>query len=318
MLLPIVFAFTGGLLLIILGLGYKHASVVKSRAGSYGTVFMGLAFLIAFAYSLFEKSSWGDWRLWAIGLAAGAIFVTCVGLFTWANRIGPPSTSWVVINLSCVLGIVLSVAFLPGERFRPIDTLIIALFVGMLFTLHAGMKPAAAAAAERVSLLFWPLVLTVFALNGTHLFLMKIKDAQLPSAEGDNGATLAICYGSAGIAMLARHLLDCRRRGEAPWRRGDVVAGLMTGFGAGLGNIFLLKAMSLPAVVVLPICQGVPMIGGVIAMALVYRERFNLAKVISLLLALATLLLAIFRDAQQPTLEKIPEPPEAVEITEGH
>ena len=296
MLIPLLFAFTGGFLLIILGLGYKHASVVKSRAGSYGSIFMGLAFLIAFAYSFFEDSAWADPRLWRIGLTTGAIFVACIGLYTRANLLGPPSTSWVVINLSCVLAIVLSVAFIPHEHFLWIDTAIIALFIAMIFALHAGMKENAHATQERIHPLFWPLVLTVFALNSVYLFLMKVKEEHFPSVKGNNGATLAICFGSAGAVMVIYHLIAYHRRKEIPWRKDDLIAGVMTGASAGFANILLLKAMDLPAVVVYPICQGIPLIGGVIAMTLIYRERFNLAKVISLLLALATLLLAIFRD----------------------
>jgi len=297
MLLSLLFAFLGGSSLIILGLGYKHASVVKSHAWSYGSVFMGIAALITLSYSFFENSAWCDWRLWAIGLAMGVTFVLCIGLYTRANLLGPPSTSWVVLNLSCLPAIALAVAFrLPGERFVWLDGLIIALFVGMILALHAGMKENAKVTQERIHPLFWPLVLATFAFNSVYLFLLKLKNLPFPTEGGNNGATLAICFGSAGIVVALYHLVSCHRRKEIPWRKDDIVAGAMTGLGAGMGNILILKAMSLPTVVVLPITQGIPIIGGVIAMALIYRERFNRAKAISVLLALATLLLAIFRD----------------------
>ena len=294
MLIPLLFAITGGLVLIILGLGYKHASVVKSRAGAYGSIFMGIAFLVGIGRSFFEQSDWGDWRLWAIGLAMSLIFISCIGLYTWANQVGSVSTGWVIVNLSCIMAIVLSVTFLPDEHFLWLDLLIIAFFIGMILALNAGMKEDTKTTQAKIHPLFWPAILSVFALNGVYLFLMKIKDMHFKT--GNDGALLAICFGVAGVMMAFYHVIACRRRGEIPWRREDIIAGTLAGVGAGAGNILLLKGMSLPAVVVYPICQGIPMIGGVIAMALLYRERFNLAKVISLFLALATLFLAIFRE----------------------
>ncbi len=292
--LPLLFAFTSAVFLILLALGYKHASVVKSPVGAYGSILAGIAFLITFGYSFFETSAWSDPRLWGIGLAAGALFIACIWLYTLANQVGPPSTSWPVLNLSCIVAIVLSVAILPGERFVWIDALIIAFFAGMIVVLNAGMKADNQATQSRVHPLFWPLVLTAFTLNGVFLFVLKIKEAAFPA--GNNGATLALCYGSTGVALALCHLITCRRRNTIPWRGQDVAAGLMAGAGAGLGNIFVLKAMSLPAVVVLPICLGLPLIGGVVAMTLLYRERFNRAKVISLFIIVALLLLTIFRE----------------------
>jgi len=299
MMMPLLFAVLGGLSLIVVGLGYKHASVVKSPVGAHGSVFGGVAFLLTFAYSFFEPTDWLDWRLWAVGLVGSALFMLAVGFYTRANRVGPLSTSWVVLNLSCVLSIFLAAVFLPDEKWVWLDAPIVALFVGMIFTLHAGMKQDGAGETKgRVHPLFWPLVLGAFVFNGVFLFLLKIKAAALPV--GHNGAMMAICFGAAGAIMAACHALACRRRNEIPWKKHDFAAGLMLGFGAGLGNIFVLKAMSLPAVVVLPVCQGLPMIGGVVAMAILYRERFNRAKIAGLLLVCALLLLTVFRDKVMP------------------
>ena len=293
MIIPLLFGFGGGLILIVLGLGYKYASVVKSRAGAYGSIFTAIAFLVCIAYSLLEPSAWGDARLWQIGIGMGVIFSTCIGLYTRANRIGPVSVSWVVINLASIVAIVLSIVVFKEPFFPRSDLLILALFLGMILFLYRGMKGDAKEGSGAIHPLFWPLILVSLVLNGIFIFLLKVKEHCFP--DGSSGATMAICFGTACALITVTHVTMCCLRRETPWRRHDVKAGLLTGLGAGFGNVLVLGAMSLPAVVILPISQGIPMIGGVIAMAILYRERFNAAKVISLVLALGVLLLTIFR-----------------------
>jgi drug/metabolite transporter (DMT)-like permease len=294
MIIPLFFSFAGGLALVVLGLGYKHASVKESRAGAYGSIFTGTAFAIGAVYSLFEASAWTDWRLWAIGGGMGMVYATCVGIFTRANQIGPVTVSWVVINLSTILAIALSMVFLK-EKFLWVDIPIVVLFAGMIFVLNVGMRDGANTSKGGAHPLFWPLILSVFALNGFYIFMMKIKAGFFP--DNSNGATMAICFGAAGVLMLSAHVIGGRRRpGEPLWRRDDVVAGLLTGVGAGFGNVLIVQGMTLPSVVVYPISQGIPLIGGVVAMAIFYRERFNRAKVASLLIAIVVLFLTIVRD----------------------
>jgi len=57
----------------------------------------------------------------------------------------------------------------------------------------------------------------------------------------------------------------------------------------------LQAAMSLPSIVVFPITQGIALIGGIVLMALIYKERINIFKVVGIILGLAVLLQSIFR-----------------------
>jgi len=281
---------------IVLGLGYKYASVTRSRVGAFGSILMVIGFLMSLGYSFFEPSAWSDIRLWGIGIAMGLVLVSAFGLLVRANQIGCVSTSWVVVNLSSVLAIVLAVLFLPNENFLRVDIFIVTVFIAMILALHAGMKGAGEGKETKAAIhpLFWPFMFLTFFLNGFFLFLMKIKEGMFP-AGNSSGATIAICFGTAGVLMTLYHVIACCRRREVLWQRHDIIAGVTAGVAVGLGNTFILQCMSLPAVVVYPIAQGVPMIGGVIAMALLYKERFNRAKAISLFLAIAVLLLTMLR-----------------------
>jgi len=297
MMIPILCLIASGLAFTVLGLGYKYASVVKSRAGAYGSVFAGAACCIGLAYSFFETTAWGDWRLWALGASFGTAFTLCFTLFTHANRIGPVSVSWVMLNLSSLMAIALSTVFFK-EPLRWVDAPIVALFTGMILLLNAGMRaPAKDGAKAAAGPWFWPCAILAFALNGLCLFIWKIKDQTLPA--GNNGAILAVSFGLAAVLLTVFHVAGGLRRHEPLWRREDVKAGLMTGTFAVVGNLFLLSAASLPAMVLYPISQGLPMVGGVVAMAVIFRERFNTAKTASLLLSVAVLLLTLFRDKIQ-------------------
>ena len=296
LLIPLLCVVSAGLAFTVLGLGYKYASVVKSRAGSYGSVFAGAACCVGLARSLFEASAWGDWRLWILGASFGLAFTLCFTLFTHANRIGPVAVSWVMLNLSSLMAIALTVVFF-NEPARWVDIPILALFTGMILLLNAGSRaPAKDGAKTAAGLVFWLCALAAFCLNGLGLFIWKIKGNTFPT--GSNGAVLAVSFGLAAVLLTAFHVAGGRRNRphEPLWRREDVKAGLMTGVCAAVGNVFLLGAMSLPAMVVYPLSQGVPMVGGVVAMAVFFRERFNTAKTASLLLSVVVLLLALFRD----------------------
>jgi len=296
MVIPILFVIASGLSFTVLGLGYKYASVVKARTGAFGSVFAGAACCIGLARSLFETSAWGDWRLWALGLSFGLAFTLCFMLFTHANKIGPVSVSWVMLNLSSLMAIALSIGIFK-EPSRWVDIPIVVLFIGMILLMNAGMRePAKDGAKTAASPLFWPCAIVAFGLNGLCLFIWKIKDQTIP--EGSSGAILAISFGLAAVLLTVFHAVTTLRRQprEPLWRKEDAIAGLITGTCAVVGNIFLLGGMSLPAMVAYPISQGLPMVGGVVAMAIFFHERFNKAKTASLALSVVVLLLTIFRE----------------------
>jgi multidrug transporter EmrE-like cation transporter len=63
-----------------------------------------------------------------------------------------------------------------------------------------------------------------------------------------------------------------------------------------IAAVFLLQlAISLPAIVVFPVAQGIALIGGVVLMALIYKERINKFKVIEAILGLMVIIQAVFR-----------------------
>jgi len=227
MMIPLLCVIASGLSFTVLGLGYKYASVVKSRTGAYGSVFAAAACLIGFGYSFVEAPVWGDWRVWAIGASFGVGFTLSFVFFTRANKIGPVSVSWVMLNLSTLMAIALAMVFFK-EPPRWVDLPIVVLFTGMILLLNAGMRaPAKDGVKSAANPFFWPCVILAFVFNGLCLFLWKIKAQTVPV--GGNGAILAVSFGLAAVLLTGFHVASGLRWHEPLWRREDVKAGLMTG-----------------------------------------------------------------------------------------
>jgi hypothetical protein len=119
---------TGTLLLSILsgvsfagaGLGYKMAERRQCRSSVFIFVFAvtGGAFAGMKAFS--ETTVWLDPKLWALGIAMGLLFDLAIYFIMQANRLGPASVSWTVLNLGLLVPIFLS-PFIADEAVLWVD-----------------------------------------------------------------------------------------------------------------------------------------------------------------------------------------------------
>jgi multidrug transporter EmrE-like cation transporter len=71
--------------------------------------------------------------------------------------------------------------------------------------------------------------------------------------------------------------------------------GIMLGVAISVTQILMQAAMNLPAVIAFPLIQGLSLMGGVMLMSWLYREKFNRHKTIGVFLGLTVIVLSVFR-----------------------
>ena len=286
---PLLQVILAGVAFAVLGLSYKMAADSCCRPMAFAAVFLLVAATLAGARACFEPTAWADPHLWVLGAVMGTVLFAALALIVAVNRNGPASVSWTVVNLSLILPIFLS-SLLLGEALLAVDAGLVLLFVIMLLALHRSMQ-GAADEAQGSSRTFWLLLALLFFANGMFQFGSKWKDVLF---HANSSAGLATIYFVSGflLALLA-HIARTRSLGitASEWR-----VGILAGGSAGLGNLLLLHGMSLPAIVAFPVAQGIGLIGGSAITAVVYRERFNPARVVGLVLSMLVLLTAVTRE----------------------
>jgi multidrug transporter EmrE-like cation transporter len=286
--LPLLMVILAGVAFAVLGLSYKMAGVHQCRPIAFAGVFLLVATLLAGGRACFETTAWGDPRLWLLGGTMGVLHYGALVLLVTVNRLGPTSISWILLNLSIIIPIVLA-PLLLGESFLAIDAGLLVLFFLMLLALRRGMQ-GTADEVHSSSWRFWALMAAVFLMNGAFQFCSKLKDTFFH--DGSAAGLSTLFYGSGMILALLTHAVQTRglRFSGREWG-----IGLLAGASAGIGNLLFLNGMSLPAIVAFPVTQGIALIGGVVLVGIVYRERLNPAKATGLLLSLVVLLVAVLR-----------------------
>jgi len=287
--LPLLMVILAGIALAVLGLSYKMAGARGCRPMPFSAVSLGFATLLAGGRACCETTAWADPRLWLLGGFMGLLLYGTLALVVTVNRLGPASVSWTLLNLSILVPIFLA-PLLLHEPFLAVDAGLVVLFILMLLALRRGMQGTADDVQSR-SWRFWALLAAVFLMNGSFQFCSKLKDTFFH--DGSAAGLAAIFYGSGMLLALLTHGIQTRSR---RFTRSEWGVGILAGACSGIGNLLLLNGMSLPVMVAFPVTQGIALLGGVLLTALVYRERFNLPKIIGLLLSLAVLLLAVLRE----------------------
>jgi drug/metabolite transporter (DMT)-like permease len=300
--LPLIFALCAGCTAAFQGLLYKMGGEKGNRPDAFLSAFMATAMIVPAVLVFGTQPTWGRWELWTLGIVMGALVYLSIQCLIAGNKRGPASIGWAFMSLSLLVTVVQSAVFLRGYSLLGVDALTLLLFVAMVWVMQRGMAREARDTNRAVPWVFWLLMAGIILTNGSYLFGLKLKE----DIFGDtNTFALAILYPGFGALMaLIAHLIK-RRKETAPsplWTWREIWTGLLAGICAGTGNICMLSAMALPPVVSFPIMQGMGLVGGIFIMAIAYKERFNRAKMLSVLLAVIVLLVAIFRAQLQKLL----------------
>jgi hypothetical protein len=196
-------------------------------------------------------------------------------------------------NLGLIVPIVLAAIF-HNEPLRMTDMFLIGNFILMLWMFKHGMSIANDFSDNAHPWRYIALLIAVFLCNGLLMFGFKLNEMLHPA---NKACFVAAFYCGACMVFiltwwtfwfLNRGCLILLRACELKW---GVLMGAST-----IAAVFLLQlAISLPAIVVFPVAQGIALIGGVVLMALIYKERINKFKVIEAILGLMVIIQAVFR-----------------------
>ena len=137
------------------------------------------------------------------------------------------------------------------------------------------------------------LLMAVFFSNGLLMFGFKLNEMLYPSAS--KACFVAAIYSGATIVFLLGGVFLYRHNNLWHLQKCELKWGIAMGICTIASVLLLQAAMSLPAIVVFPIAQGIALIGGITLMAFVYKERINKFKATGIVLGLIVLLQAIFR-----------------------
>jgi hypothetical protein len=270
------------------GLGYKIAERWQCRSSVFILVFAITGGAFAGIKSFFETTVWLEPKLWLLGIAMGLLFNLAIYFIMQANRLGPASASWTVLNLGLLVPIFVS-PFIVDEAVLWLDPIIVALFILMLLMFARGMKNTGEADKGRHRLHIL-MLLGIFLAQG--LFLLGNKIKYVLFNDVNTAGLTFIVYLSGATAVL---LVIYTSQKRLTFLRSELKAGAITGTCNSLGVILLLSAMSLPSTIVFPLSASIALLGGIFLTSLIYGEKLNRMKTIGVILGSMALILAVFR-----------------------
>ena len=263
----------------------KAAEQRSCGAPGFAMAQLSLAAALSFFVALVQGASWNGLSFWVLGMLAGVLTYAPIPIIIEANRICPPSLVWAMVNMGLLIPIVLS-TFLLGEPFRPATVFILLAFTGMLVAFHKGIRPVDGNKKEdgfRAAKLLTAILLVC----GLQMFAMKLNVVFFPGVP--SGRFSAVMF---GVAAALAGLYSAMKPGRM-LNRNELCWGGIAGLTCGAAILLLLPTMMLPAAVAFPVIQGASLLGGVFLLAMVFRERMNIWKILGVVLGLAILGLAV-------------------------
>lgn len=268
-----------GLLIGILGITYKLSSRNKFDPDGFRSALTWLAAALAVAAGFAAGEPAPDGMVVLLSALCGAcVFLALISVMR-AMEIGAVSFSWVLINLSIVIPILVS-AVLWSEPVGPPQW---AGFGFFALSLVLFGRDLAGGEEKRISLEWMIAAVIMFVANGTTLVLLKMVDRHTTAPH--TFVTLAGVYITAAVLFAIRkRKFVVPRAGE--WKLGSVAAASMLG-----GQALIIIALSINTASSLPIIHGASIIVVAIASAFMFGERFSRYSTAGLLAGLASITL---------------------------
>jgi len=290
-MLPLICAVACGLCNIAVGWSMKGAQNAECRTVWFGGFGNGIALLLSLSFLPFFTGPWAVGGVWLIGIMLGGLFCAAIMLNVLANVMGPPSVAWSMANMGLLVPVVL--AWFMGEMLCRTDLMMLAAFLLMLAAFQRGMTTAKDSIKTR-PWLYGLLLAAVFLVNGLLMFCFKLNQLLFPAA---NKASLLVAMYGSGFFLFSLMVLRSRhsRRSRIAVSGSEMKWGVMLGAAISITQILMQSAMSLPAIIVFPLVQGLALIGGVGLMAYVYRETLNYFKIIGIIFGLIVIVLSVTR-----------------------
>ncbi len=268
-----------GLLIGTLGITYKLSSRNKFNPDGFrgALTWLAAALALAAAAAVGEPAPNGTVVLFSV-LCGGCFFLALIAVMR-AMEIGAVSFTWVLINLSIVIPILVS-AVLWSE---PVGAAQRAGFAFFVLSLVLFGRDLAGGEQKRISLEWVISAVVMFLANGTFLVLFKVIDRHITAPH--TFVTLGTIYiTSAALFVIRKRKVVMPQAGE--WKLGAVAAASMLG-----GQALIMFALSINTASSLPIIHGVSIIVVAVASAMMFGERFSRYSTGGLLAGLASIAL---------------------------
>lgn len=285
MLTEWIFAFLAAGANAGIGISIKGAQTNGCRTSFYGVVgcIAGL-FCVALFLPFLPGPRWIT-GAWGIGAVGGLCFAGATALNVAANRMGSPSVAWSIANMGLLVPILLG--WCAGEPPVLQDLFMVIAFSMMLIALNRGTCSERKSASGGWK---YPLLLAmVFIVNG--LVMLTFKWNQWAFPEANKASMLCAAYATSAICFAIQsvlHGVSMPRKPEWSW-------GLFFGFMLAATQVLMQLSMKLPAAIVFPIVQGGSLLGGVLLMAFIFKEKLNLWKAAGILLGCLVIILSVVR-----------------------
>jgi drug/metabolite transporter (DMT)-like permease len=181
--------------------------------------------------------------------------------------LGSGAATWVVLNLSIILVILLAPWLwresISARQWAGIAAFVISVF---LFARDRGEDN------RRPISLRWAVPATLmFFMNGLTVVVFKVLDRSVPTPH--TFSTLTIYYGTTTALLIPVFIY--RRWKDVFVKGAEMVSGLVAALGMMVGQAFLLKAISIDATTSIPVIHGVNVFVVAIASSLLFREKFT-------------------------------------------
>jgi len=287
--MTIFWAISAGCCNALVGVISKQAEQRQCRPGPFAMLFMGMIAAASVMLLAVVGGAWGSPQVWLLAAVMGSMYLLVMRGMISANQSFPPSLVWTLANVALVVPVGLA-PLLLGESWRCMDWVIVAVFAALLYTSRRSMKPSRTTTPAVRWLNGLPSLAVVFLGNGLLMLGYKLKGVFWTDV---GAAPFAIMIFGAGF--LVELLLHFRRGDALDIKSAEWKWGMSVGAAAAAANLSLLGAVSLPAVVLFPVVQGIGLGGGILLMLLLYREMLNTWKVAGFVLAMTILMLALLR-----------------------
>ncbi len=268
-----------GLLIGILGITYKLSSRNKFDPDAFRSALTWIAAALALAAATMAGEPLPGRSVLLFSVLCGGCFFLALIAVMRAMEIGAVSFTWVLINLSIVIPIVVS-AVLWSEPVRMAQWAGFGFFALSLILFG---RDLAGGEQKRISLEWVIASIVMFLANGTFLVLFKVIDRH--SAQPHTFATLCTIYITSAVLFIVRkRKVVVPRAGE--WKLGAAAAVSMLG-----GQALIMIALSINTASSLPIIHGGSIIVVAVASASLFGERFSRYSTGGLLAGLASIAL---------------------------
>lgn len=252
-----------GLLIGVLGITYKLASRKKYDPDGFRSALTWIAAALALVAAAVSGEPFpGGMVLFLAVLCGGCFFLALIAVMR-AMEIGAVSFTWVLINLSIVIPILVSAALWS----EPVGVAQGAGFAFFALSLLLFGRDVVRGGPKRISVEWVIAAAIMFLANGAFLVLFKVIDRH--TAAPHTFVTLCTLYCTSAVLFLLRQRkFALPHAGE--WKLGAAAAVSMVG-----GQALIIRALSINTASSLPIIHGVSIIVVAVASAMMFGERFS-------------------------------------------